>query len=80
MGVRGSNGSARFQWECEAPAELAPQRFGRSLTLPVNELLGKSRRVRGASSSLLLKEVLNQDEVRSVTLTNANTLPSSNQT
>ncbi len=30
-------------WESEAPAELAPQRFGRSLTLPVNEFVAQSR-------------------------------------
>ena len=28
-------------WESEAPAELAVHRFGRSLTLPSNELLDK---------------------------------------
>ena len=30
-------------WESEAPAELASQWFGRSLTLPSNELVGQSR-------------------------------------
>ena len=32
-----------FQWECEAPAELATPWFGRSLTLPSDELVGQSR-------------------------------------
>ena len=29
-----------FMWESESPAELAWQWFGRSLTLPRNELVG----------------------------------------
>ncbi len=32
-----------FQWESEAPAELAPPWFGRSLTLPVNEFVAHGR-------------------------------------
>ena len=32
-----------LQRESEAPAELAPHWFGRSLTLPSNELVGQSR-------------------------------------
>ncbi len=35
--------SIEKQRESEAPAELAPPWFGRSLTLPSNELVGQSR-------------------------------------
>ncbi len=41
-GTRVSMGQG-FQWESEAPAELVPPWFGRSLTLPVNEMVGKRR-------------------------------------
>ncbi len=40
--AKGFNGRG-FQWESEAPAELSPPRFGRSLTLPGNELVAQSR-------------------------------------
>ncbi len=37
------NDRVRKQRESEAPAELATPWFGRSLTLPSNELVGQSR-------------------------------------
>ena len=43
-----------IQWESEAPAELATSWFGRSLTLPSNELVGQSRSKHVYSDGLTL--------------------------